>query len=310
MSTPAFFLRKTRLALSAALALTASLAAHAQPEQYLKSYSVSSHPSVHVRATFGFVHVTTSNGTEVQFDVKYDKADWAEKLEINSSQEGNTVALKALVAEHSWWSWGHFGNRRLDIEVRMPRNADLKIETSNGAVDVSTVDGEVSIHTSNGRVNAEHLSGTIDIGSSNGGITLNDMHGSVKAYTSNGVIKATGLEGRCWMATSNGGVNVDGRFESLDIATGNGSVVARAEPGSKISSGWNIRTSNAGVTLSVPKDLVATLDAGTSNGGISMDLPLTVQGAISNTRIRGALNGGGPEVSIRTSNASIRVNSL
>ena len=310
MKTPIFSPRTIRLALSAALALTASLAAHAQSQEYLKSYSVSAHPSVQVRATFGFVHVTTSNSTEVRFDVKYDKADWAEKLEIDSSQEGKTIALKALVDEHSWWGWGHFGRRRLDIEVQMPQNADLKIETSNGAVDVSSVDGDVSIHTSNGRVNAEHLSGTIDIGSSNGGITLNALRGTVKAYTSNGAIKATDLEGKCWMATSNGAVNVDGRFESLDVATGNGSVVARAEPGSKISSGWNIRTSNAGVTLSVPRDLAATLDASTSNGGISMDLPLTVQGVISNTRIRGALNGGGPEVSIRTSNASIRVNSL
>lgn len=310
MSAPTFFLRQTRLALSAAVALTASLAAHAQPEEYLKSYSVSAHPSVQVRATFGFVHVTTSNSTEVQFDVKYDKADWAQELKLDSSQEGNTVALEARVAEHSWWGWGHFGSRRLNIEVRMPQNADLKIETSNGAVDVSSVDGDVSIHTSNGRVNAERLSGTIDIGSSNGGITLNALHGTVKAYTSNGVIRAAGLEGKCWMATSNGGVNVDGRFESLDIATGNGSVVARAEPGSKISSGWSIHTSNAAVTLSVPKDLAATLDASTSNGGITLDLPLTLQGASSNTRIRGALNGGGPEVSIRTSNASIRVNSL
>jgi hypothetical protein len=296
--------------LSAALALTASLAAHAQPEEYLKSYSVSGHPSVQIRAAFGFVHVTTSNSAEVQFDVKYDKADWAQELEIDSSQDGNTVALKALVDAHTGWGWPHFGSRRLDIEVRMPQNADLKIETSNGAIDVSSVDGDVSIHTTNGRVNAEHLSGTIDIGSSNGGITLNAVHGAVKAYTSNGVIRAEGLEGKCWMATSNGGVNVQGRFDSLDIATGNGVVVARAEPGSKISSGWNIHTSNAGVTLSVPKDLAATLDASTSNGGIAMDLPLTVQGVISNTRIRGTLNGGGPEVSIRTSNASIRVNSL
>jgi hypothetical protein len=33
-----------------------------------------------------------------------------------------------------------------------PKNADLQLETSNGAVDVSSLNGNISIHTSNGRI--------------------------------------------------------------------------------------------------------------------------------------------------------------
>ncbi len=128
--------------------------------------------------------------------------------------------------------------------------------------------------------------------------------------TSNGGIRANNLDGQCGFSTSNGSVRVTGRFDGLDISSGNGSVVARAEAGSKMSSAWRIRTTNAGVDLSLPTNLQANVDASTSNGSITLDLPTEVEGSHSKTEVRGAMNGGGPEMSIRTTNGGIHIRGI
>jgi Putative adhesin len=309
MSTDPF--RLTRTGLSCAILVAAAFAAPARSatnlEEYARSYSVSAHPDVHVRASFGFVHVTTSDSNKVEFEVKYDKTEWASELPIDSRQDGNLVELTALADQRTGWGWGHWGNHRLDIEVRMPKNANLQVQTSNGKVEVASLNGNISLHTSNGEIRAEQLAGVIDLGSSNGALNLTALKGTLKARTSNGAIIATGLEGKCDLSTTNGKLQADGRFESLDLSSGNGGIVARAASGSTMSSAWKIHTSNAGVDLTLPTDLKATLDASTTNGGITLDLPVTMQGYDSRRQVRGALNGGGPELSVQTTNGGIHI---
>jgi predicted DNA-binding protein with PD1-like motif len=291
-----------------AVALATNARSETSPDEYAKSYSVGEHPDVHVRAGFGFVHVTTSDSNKVEFDVRYDKTDWASGLPIDSKQNGNVVELTALVDQRTWWGWGHWGNHRLDIDVRMPKNANLQVETSNGRIEVASLNGTISLHTSNGEIKADQLSGVVDLGSSNGALNVSALKGTLKARTSNGSIVATGLDGTCELATSNGKLQTDGRFESLNLSTGNGAIVARAESGSRMSSGWTIHTTNAAVDLTVPHDFKATLVAETSNASITLDLPVTVQKYESKgQQIRGALNGGGPELSVHTTNGAIRL---
>ncbi len=157
---------------------------------------------------------------------------------------------------------------------------------------------------------AQDLSGTIDIGSSNGGLNLERLKGSVKVHTSNGAINATGVDGMCELGTSNGRIYATGRFDTLNISSSNGGVVARAEAGSKMTSGWTIVSSNASIELSVPPDLKADLNASTSNGGITLDLPVTVQGYQSRSQVAGKLNGGGAELSHHTSNAGLHLKGI
>ncbi len=297
-----------------AILLAAGFVGCANAEEYTRSYTVSGRANVHVHAENGGVHITTSEGSKVEFDVTYEKSDWGTDSgagpHIDSRQNGNAVELTALDEDHSWSGFFGSHNRRLRIDVHMPRNADLDVDTSNGGVEVSSLSGNITIHTSNGGVKADQLSGTIDLGSSNGGMTLDSLQGALRVRTSNGAINATRLDGKCDLGTSNGGVRVAGRFESLDITSGNGRVEARAESGSSVSSPWSIHTTNAGVDLALPSGLKANLDASTTNGGITLNLPVQVQGYQSGTEIRGTLQGGGPEISIRTTNGGIQLRGI
>lgn len=311
---------RAKFLLGCAVLLCAALAGRARAEEYSKTYAVSSRANVQVDAQWGAVRVTTSPGSNVEFHVMYDKGDWASAPPIESRQDGNVVALRALAEEDSnghswwtswgWWGWGSYHNHRLMIDVRMPRDADLQLQTTNGAIDVSSVSGAISIHTRNGRVSAHQLSGTIDIGSTNGGIELDTLQGTLSVHTTNGHISANRLDGRCAMSTTNGGLQVAGRFEALDVSSTNGGVMARAESGSRMASSWSIRTTNGRVDLALPADLKADLNVNTNNGRIRLDLPVVLQGYEDRGMLRGTLNGGGPEMIVRTTNAGIHVGGI
>ncbi len=306
-----------RFPLAYALVLGAMITGCAHAEEYFKSYAVNGRANVQVQARWGSVRVLPASGSKVEFDVTYDKRDWASAAPIESHQQGNLVALRALAEDESghdswwgWWGWGRYGSHRLDIEVRMPRDSDLQLQTTNGAIEVSSVNGNISIQTRNGKVNARELSGTISIGSTNGAVELDALKGDMNVRTTNGPITASHLDGRSELSTTNGGVRVEGRFEALTISSTNGGVIARAESGSRMASDWRIHTTNGHVDLSVPADLKANIAVDTNNGRIRLDLPVTTQGYDDRTELRGTLNGGGPELSIGTTNASIRIGAI
>jgi len=70
------------------------------------------------------------------------------------------------------------------------------------------------------------------------------------------------------------------------------------------------RTTNGGITLSIPAATQANLTARTTNGSIKTDFPITVQGTFSRNRLEGELNGGGGSIELRTTNGSIHIEEL
>lgn len=287
-----------------ALLLFTGLVSSASAEEYAKSFAVTSRANVRVNADNASVRITTSDAASVQFNVSYD--GWgSDGPQIDSHQQGRVTELTVRTPTR-WWPW--FGRTRLSIEVHMPKTSDLNVETSNGAVDVASVDGNVVIHTSNGTIRLQQITGTIDAGSTNGTIALAELKGNIKAGTTNGTIRADALDGQCQLSTTNGHVQVTGRFDALEISSGNGSVVAEAQAGSTVASAWRIHTTNSSVNLAIPKSLKANLDAGTTNGRITLEFPN--EHTDGGTEVRTTLNGGGQEVSVHTTNGPIHLRGI
>lgn len=298
----------TFLALTGLLAVSAAPRAQAAVDEYFKSYKVSPHPLVRVSTDDGSVRVTTSDTSQVEFHAQYAGSDWGIMLggppRIESRQEGNTVELNLHVNPSMLIG---FSNRRVHIDVSMPRNADLDLQTDDGRVELSSVNGDIRVHTADGAIKAAQLSGTIDLHTNDGSITVDTLAGDVRLHSSDGAIRAANLAGRCQVSSSDGSIQVSGRFDLLDARSDDGSIVARAEPGSRATSSWMLHTSDGSVRLSLPKDFKATLDASTDDGDIRSELPVQVQGELGHKHIQGAMNGGGAPLIIHTDEGSIEL---
>jgi hypothetical protein len=279
-----------RLAGLATLALVAgSLAAgSARAEEWTKSYSVSGRARVHVESNDGSVRVTTGDSKQVEFRVIYTGYTLDKNLNINSRQEGDQVEVSARLPNSMNWGWGGV-HRTLRIEVHMPRNADLSVDTGDGSVEAEAINGSLDVHTGDGHIRVQGAKGDIRLRTGDGSIEGHDLDGKLEA------------------TTGDGHVTLDGRFDGLNIKTGDGSINARANPGSKLENSWNVRTGDGSVDMSLPGDLQANIEASTNDGRISLGIPVTVEGSFSTSQIHGKMNGGGQPLTIHTGDGSIHL---
>jgi DUF4097 and DUF4098 domain-containing protein YvlB len=270
------------------IALLASglFAATAYADEYAKSFTVSNHANVRVDTNDGSVSVTTGDTQQVEFRVDYQGYELNKTLQIESNQQGDEIELSAR-SPNNWLFF--FGTRRLHIEVRMPKNADLQVRAGDGSIKV------------NG------LSGTIDLHSGDGALTVSSLKGSVRLYTGDGSIEGSELDGKCDAESGDGRIRLTGRFDALNVKSGDGSIGVEALHGSKLDSGWSVRSGDGGIDMALPADLPVNIDASTGDGHVSSDIPITMDGIMSKSSVRGKMNGGGSTLSIHTGDGSIHL---
>ena len=270
-----------------ALLATGLFAASVRADDYAKSFTVSNRASVRVDTNDGSVNVTTGDAKEVEFRVEYQGYVLNKSLQIESSQHGDEVELIARIPQGFHISLGMI--RRLHIEVRMPKDADLQVRTGDGSI------------------KANGLSGTIDLHTGDGALTVDSLKGSVRLHTGDGSIEASALEGKCDATSGDGRIRLSGRFDVLSAKSGDGSISVDALHGSKLDSGWSIVSGDGRVEVALPPDLPANIEASSGDGRITSDIPIAVEGIMSKSRLHGKMNGGGSTLTIHTGDGSIHL---
>ena len=294
-----------RMGMACGILLAVSAVA-ANAEDVTKSFAVTGRANVRVETNDGGVRVTSGDAKQVEFRVEYQGYELGKTLRVDAHQDDDKVQLTARVTGHWGFSWG--GNsRRLHIEVRMPREADLQVETGDGSVQAESINGTVNVHTGDGSVKANSLSGTIDLHTNDGSITVENLKGDMRLRTGDGSIEARDLDGKVEADSGDGHIRIAGRFDALNVKTGDGSVDTRVLPGSKMATSWTIRTGDGSVDLVLPADFQTNIDASTGDGHISLGIPVTIEGTFKNSEMHGKMNGGGQPLTIHTGDGSIRL---
>ena len=127
----------------------------------------------------------------------------------------------------------------------------------------------------------------LDLDNTNGAIEVTDVRGSHKIDTTNGHIELARCGGDVEAETTNGGIEA----ELLDVT-----------PGKSV----RLETTNGRISLAAPPTLAAQIDAANTNGSINTEIPITST-RVSRHALRGTINGGGPELRLRTTNGSIEI---
>lgn len=280
-----------RLAWLAGMAVVVVAANPARGDEWTHRYPLKGMPDLHVKTDDGSVRVESGAGPEIE--ARVSTVGWRiapGEVTITESQAGDRVEIAVrLTKDHFGWGRGH---RSISVLLRVPKQVDLDVRTGDGGVEVQPVSGHVTISTGDGSITADGL------------------QGEIRLHTGDGSVRATGLQGRLEAGTGDGHINVRGRFDVLVLRTGDGGIDAEVEPGSKIETAWSLHSGDGGITLRLPADLGADLDAHTGDGGIVLDEPITVTGTITASRVRGKLGAGGQPLRVETGDGSIRLKRL
>jgi hypothetical protein len=323
-----------RCALAVAL-LIGSPTLRAETEETLdKTFAVSSGGTLVTDVDFGAIEVGTHAASEVIVHVwrkvsrksKADEEQFLQDRPVKLSQDGDTVTIRS----HRETKDNLFsrGSQRTEgkYTITVPAKFNVRLKTAGGGIGVRDLTGEVKSHTSGGGLKFAHVRGPVDGHTSGGRIEVNDCEGTLKIETSGGGIHVGGcagkLEGKTSggrvtvsdfrgpvrVKTSGGGVTIENVVGKVDGSTSGGSISASFS--AELQDDVRLETSGGGVTMRVTPNAAFDLDASTSGGGVKSDLPVTVVGKPARSHLKGAVNGGGKSVVLRTSGGGIHVKKL
>jgi DUF4097 and DUF4098 domain-containing protein YvlB len=267
-------------------------AAPVRADQWSKTYQVNGRAELHVVTGDGDVVVTGAD--QQRIDARVTASGWKigpNDVQIIESQSGNSVSIEVKVPH---WGFSMFGgnHKSLRVEVSVPRELDLDVRTGDGSVTAQGVSGKIQFDTDDGNVTAGNIKGDIRIHTGDGHIEGHNFDGSLDANTGDGNLR------------------IDGRFDALALKTGDGNIEAQVGSGSRVASGWNLHSGDGHITLRVPGDLNATLDAHTGDGSITLDIPIQVSGSLSHSSVRGKMNAGGATLAVSSGDGSIHIEKL
>ncbi|MFZ0880002.1 MAG: DUF4097 family beta strand repeat-containing protein [Candidatus Acidiferrales bacterium] len=273
----------------AGLALAVATPAHA--DDWSKKYSVSGKPELRVETDDGDVQISTGAANEISAHVSTSGYKIGPNdVHIIESQDGNHIQLLVKGPHHMFTF--NMGHHSISVQLQVPAQTDLDIHTGDGNVSSSAISGRVQVDTGDGNINS------------------NGLHGDIHLHTGDGHVDGTDFDGNLLVDTGDGHVTVTGRFDSLSLKSGDGSIAAEVHTGSKIASTWMLRTGDGRIDLKLPDGFNADLDAHTGDGHISLDFPVMVSGSLSESRVRGKMNGGGGTLELTSGDGSIRIEKL
>lgn len=114
------------------------------------------------------------------------------------------------------WIFGGGGSCSVSYHLFVPRQSNLEVKTTNGAISAAVIEGKLNFRTTNGKIRGKELAGRVNAHTTNGSIGLdfnklfsdNDMG----FFTTNGSIKVflpDNVKCRIRAKTTNGSLSTD-----------------------------------------------------------------------------------------------------
>jgi DUF4097 and DUF4098 domain-containing protein YvlB len=259
-----------------------------------KRFSVSDTPELRLTTFDGAIDIRSGDGRDVVVEIEKrgPTKETVEQLQVDARQEGNRVEVEVKrPSGETFFGIGHHMSPTAKLIVTMPKEGNVFARSGDGAILI------------------EHVHGHLDLRTSDGSIRARDIGGDMLLETHDGSVVLDGIAGDLDLTTGDGSVSVSGKPGALKLKTGDGSITLRAESGTVMKDDWSVSTGDGGVTLYLPSDFAAEVDAHTGDGTIRSELDVRGGDNGENERrtLRGRIGTGGKLLKVRTSDGSIRL---
>jgi hypothetical protein len=258
-----------------------------------------------VVADAGSLTITGSASPGAHVVLTSDKDDFESRFDVKFEELPGElrITMKKKDSLTSWTSW--FNNSKIRFEIQVPTKTSTDLQTGGGHVEVRALEGDAKVDTSGGHIEIADLRGNVNAETSGGHITLKKISGNARVETSGGHIEADAVEGDLVAETSGGHIEIRGAKGRVDADTSGGHVEVGFAKGN--AHGGKIESSGGGITVAVDPNVDLAIDASTSGGSVSTDIPVKIVGKVGRSSIRGTLGKGGETLYVHTSGGSVSI---
>jgi hypothetical protein len=291
----------------AATACVVSVDSQALVEREEKRFTVTGTPNLRLTTFDGAIEVRSWEGADVLVEIEKrgPTREAVDGLVVQAEQDGNKIVVEVKRPKsETFTGFGFHRSASAKLIVSVPQRANVAARSGDGSIRI------------------EHVTGRLELSTGDGTIRASEVDGVMTLHTGDGSVHVDNGQGQIDVDTGDGSVEVGGNLTAVKLHTGDGSIVFRADSRVVMSDDWDISTGDGTVTLYLPPDFSAELDARTSDGGIRNELRVAAQAeadedgnaarrrehAESGRRaIRGRIGEGGKLLKIRTGDGSIRL---
>lgn len=261
-----------------------------------RRFTVSGQPELQLRTFDGSITLKSWDRNEILVEIERrgPDAETARRLAVDTSQQGNKVIVEVPEPRDARDSFriGSWQSPSVSLIVTAPRRMTLDARTGDGSIA------------------ADDLAGTILLNTGDGSIRVRRVAGGLKARTGDGSISISDVTGQLDAESGDGSIDVDGRFDVLNVRSGDGSVRVDATSGSVVKNDWSVTTGDGSISVHLPANIDAELDAHSNDGrvradgfsGLSSSDPDDDSGSV-----RGRLGKGGRSLRVRSGDGSITI---
>ncbi|MFV1987565.1 MAG: DUF4097 domain-containing protein [Gemmatimonadota bacterium] len=201
------------------------------------------------------------------------------------------------------------GNWDLDdldgtLHVTVPTRFDVQVQTGDGDVAVESIEGSVMLRTGDGDIALGGATGSeVMIQTGDGDVAVGGTASRhIVIQTGDGDVALGRLDAEdVQVRTGDGDILIEDLSGSLRASTGDGDVMLHIDE----FAGVQITTGDGDVTLYAPASLAADISIIGEDLFLSDVFALPAQ--LEGRKFEGSLNGGGPELSVRVGDGSIRI---
>jgi len=215
--------------------------------------------------------VTVSGWDKSQVAITGTLGEGSKRLNVEGGGSHLTIKVEPP-DKQGWFSWGadsRMSDTTLDIKV--PRNAEMKIEVVSADVALSGVAGRaLNVNSVSGKLRLDSDAKEVEVDSVSGNIDLTGKAERGHLETVSGNVRARGLGGQIKFETVSGDIDAEnGNYREINAGTVSGDINLRGKPSNDAR--VEVETMSGDVHLYLPSDISAHLRASTFSGSIRSD---------------------------------------
>ena len=242
------------------LAILAAAAAAWAEQPVDTTRAVSPNATISIENVAGSLTIIGTDGTEVR--VTGTMGDDVEEVEISGDAED--VSIEVVIPENDGWK----GKKKIaaDLEISVPRGANLDVEVVSATVDIRGVLGEIEVASVSSTVTVVGGTADIEIESVSGAVFVSGGSGYIGAESVSGTVKLEGVSGDIEATTVSGDIHIDaGTVNDVEVETVAGSVFFK---GQVTTGDVEIESHSGNVELLLPAEIGADFEIETFSGSI------------------------------------------
>ncbi|MCG8469142.1 MAG: DUF4097 domain-containing protein [Gemmatimonadetes bacterium] len=257
-----------------------------------RSFDVRSGGRLHVDLGDMNIHVASDRGGtvgNVRVVARARDMAWArevfDEMDFQVAGSGGDLRLETRDHRMSWREWRNRGWVDLTAIVTVPAEYDLELKTGDGDIRIGRASGRVVAQTGDGDISIDAATGAaIELSTGDGDVTAESLSAEdIRLHTGDGDVRLESVSGPISARTGDGDIALGiERFEGLTVRTGDGDV-------------W----------LEVDRSIAADVDI--EGDDLSLGRALAVSGRVREGSVQGELNGGGPELRVRTGDGDVTI---